>query len=192
MNSNRIFTGFILLGGTSLAQAHTGVQTLYTLQEGLLHPFLGIDHFLVMLTIGVWASMQRGRALWVLPLSFMVFMALGASLERIGVHTDFAEIAVMLSLLLMGCVMWTKRQFTLPSALLLTSVIAISHGYVHASEFHDNNDFLPYASGFLISTWLLHLLGLILGVWATKHFLRLPRGLSILCTAVGFSLLANI
>ena len=58
-----IFTGLLLILSLP-AQAHTGIGSVHGLIDGLLHPIIGVDHLLVMLAIGLWASMRGGRALW--------------------------------------------------------------------------------------------------------------------------------
>ena len=32
--------------------------------SGILHPVLGIDHFLAMLSVGIWSAQIGGRAIW--------------------------------------------------------------------------------------------------------------------------------
>ena len=73
-------------GFSSAALAHVGDHSHMGFTEGLLHPFSGLDHVLAMVAVGLWASQLGGRALWLLPLTFPVVMAVGrgAGLRRRG------------------------------------------------------------------------------------------------------------
>jgi hypothetical protein len=86
MKTNRlvIFTGILLMLSLP-AQAHTGAGAVHGFGDGLLHPLMGVDHVLVMLAIGLWAALRGGRALWLLPVSFLLMMAAGAGLWLAGV-----------------------------------------------------------------------------------------------------------
>jgi len=45
---------------------------------GLAHPFMGLDHLLAMLAVGIWAAQIGGGAVWRLPLSFIAMMTVAA------------------------------------------------------------------------------------------------------------------
>ncbi|MGI8965211.1 MAG: HupE/UreJ family protein, partial [Limisphaerales bacterium] len=71
--------GTFLLPG--LASAHilpAGIP--HDLQNGFIHPFSGLDHFLAMFAIGLWASQQRGHAIWLTPFTFVAAMIFGGAL----------------------------------------------------------------------------------------------------------------
>ena len=48
---------------------------------GFSHPILGLDHFLVMLGVGLWGAQMQGRRMWSLPITFPIIMSLGAILK---------------------------------------------------------------------------------------------------------------
>ena len=103
MRANSWLTVIGLLLMVSLpAQAHTGIGTVHGLADGLLHPLIGIDHVAVMLAIGLWAAMRGGRALWLLPMTFLMAMGAGAGLQIIGYALTNAETWVALSVLATG------------------------------------------------------------------------------------------
>ena len=52
------------------------------LAHGFAHPFLGLDHLLAMVIVGVWAA-RAARRIWLLPTVFVSFMAAGAALGDI-------------------------------------------------------------------------------------------------------------
>ena len=59
------------------AFAHTGHAGDHPFLSGLTHPIGGADHLLAMVALGLLAAQIGGRALWALPLAFVV-----ASLSR--------------------------------------------------------------------------------------------------------------
>ena len=44
---------------------------------GFEHPLTGPDHFLAMFAVGVWGAQMGGRAVWALPVTFPLIMAVG-------------------------------------------------------------------------------------------------------------------
>ena len=62
----------------TIALAHTGHGDTSGLMHGFTHPITGIDHVLAMVAVGVLAAQLGGRALWLVPLSFVGVMAVGA------------------------------------------------------------------------------------------------------------------
>ena len=61
-----IFTGLLLILSLP-AQAHTGIGSVHGLIDGLIHTITGVNHLLVMLGIGLWASMRGGRVVLAVP-----------------------------------------------------------------------------------------------------------------------------
>src|SRR5215472_18258368 len=66
------------------AHAHTGVGDTNGLVHGFSHPISGIDHILAMVAVGIFAAHLSGRALWLVPLSFVSLMAVGGAFGRTG------------------------------------------------------------------------------------------------------------
>ena len=54
------------------AQAHTFGVHGAGFAGGFGHPFGGLDHLLAMVTVGLWAAQLGGRAVWLMPLAFMI------------------------------------------------------------------------------------------------------------------------
>jgi urease accessory protein len=84
------------------ASAHTGLLPTDGFSHGFQHPFLGLDHFLAILGLGLWASSQSRllakQALGV----FLLFMAAGALLGLAGIGFAYVETGILFSLLLVG------------------------------------------------------------------------------------------
>ncbi len=181
----------VLLGLCTPALAHTGIQASHGFMAGFGHPWQGFDHVLVMIAIGFWASVMGGQARWVLPLSFLLLMAVGAGLEFAGFYLPYAELGVAGSVLLMGLVIGFNWQPSTSVALSLVALFAVSHGRVHAAEITANQEPLHYVLGFLLATALLHGIGLSAGLLESKTINGLRVGFGLLGTVLGLVLLAN-
>ena len=175
------------------AQAHTGIGAVHGLVDGLRHPLIGVDHLLVMLAIGLWAAMRGGRALWLLPMTFLMTMGAGAALHFAELTVTAAENWVAFSVLAAGVMVW--RNTPMPSALAvaLVAVFAFGHGYVHAAELANGADVLGYSEGFLLTTAMLHGLGIAVGLLGSAARLKMiGTGFGLLCTVVGVSLVVGV
>ena len=65
---------------SGMAFAHTGAGHGYSFFVGLGHPFTGLDHMLAMVAVGLWGAQLGAPAIWLLPVTFPVVMALGGML----------------------------------------------------------------------------------------------------------------
>ncbi len=66
------------------AFAHTGHGD-HTFVDGFTHPFLGLDHLLAMLMVGVWSVLHaRSNKVWLAPAAFVSLLAVGAFLGQHG------------------------------------------------------------------------------------------------------------
>src|SRR5262249_26625169 len=67
---------FVLV--SSAAFAHPG--DAHGFVHGFAHPFGGFDHLLAMIAVGLFAWQLGGRALWLVPATFVTIMAVGGVL----------------------------------------------------------------------------------------------------------------
>jgi urease accessory protein len=86
----------------NIASAHVLTGTSHGFQDGFLHPLSGWDHLLAMIAVGLWAAQHRGRAVWLIPASFVGVMLLGGILGVAGVYVPGAELAIAISVLALG------------------------------------------------------------------------------------------
>jgi urease accessory protein len=150
-----------LFAGT--ASAHTGDHGGTGFAGGLAHPFMGLDHLLAMLAIGVWAAQQGGRALWAVPAAFVGAMLLGGAVGLAGWALPQVETAIALSVLLLGLLISSRRQWSVAAGMAIAAVFAVFHGYAHAVEMPIGAAPLLYAAGFALATALLHAVGMVGG-----------------------------
>lgn len=150
----------ILALSPTLAFAHTGVGHAAGFFHGFEHPIGGIDHVLAMVAVGVFAFVLGGRALWLVPLSFVGMMVAGFALGIAQVEVPFVELGIALSSVVIGGAAAMGRPVPVPLAMGLVGVFAVFHGHAHGAEMPQAAGGLTYALGFIAATALLHLAGI--------------------------------
>jgi urease accessory protein len=142
------------------ALAHTGHGDTSGFVHGFTHPVGGIDHILAMVAVGIFAFVLGGRALWLVPLSFVGMMAVGFLLGTSGVTLPYSELAIALSSIVIGGVAALGRRMPVIAAMALVGGFAIFHGWAHGAEMPADAGALTYALGFVAATALLHAAGI--------------------------------
>jgi urease accessory protein len=175
----------VTLASTALAaQAHTGHGT-HSLMEGLVHPF-GLDHLLAMVAVGVWSvsALPQGKA-WQGPTTFLLALVFSTVLGAAGFTVPYLEHAISLSVVLFGLMLIVATRPMPPViGLGLIAVASSLHGLAHGSE-TPASGFAGYAIGFLLTTAVLHLSGVGVGL-ALQRLLAERRGIAL--GALGASL----
>jgi urease accessory protein len=151
----------ILVLSPTFAFAHTGVGDAAGFFHGFEHPIGGIDHVLAMVAVGVFAFVLGGRALWLVPLSFVGMMIAGFALGIAQVEVPFVELGIALSSVVIGAAAAWGRPMPVALAMSLVGMFAIFHGHAHGVEMPDTAGGLTYAFGFVIATALLHATGIL-------------------------------
>ncbi len=144
------------------ALAHPGHHVVHSVAAGASHPWLGLDHLLAMLLVGVWAARLGGRARWLLPSSFVSAMVLGSMASGAIAMPAFDHL-IALSVLLLGAVIAMTRQVNLYAAGAVVALAALFHGHAHGVEAPAGEALSAFTAGFAISTAVLHAMGLALG-----------------------------
>jgi urease accessory protein len=147
----------------SAAMAHTGVGDVGGFAHGLWHPITGLDHVLAMVLIGVLAWQLGGRALWLVPATFVLVMAVGGALGIAGMSLPLVELGIALSVVVLGAAVALGIRAPVAVAMGVAGLFAIFHGHAHGAEMPGDASGLAYGVGFMIATALLHLCGLGLG-----------------------------
>jgi urease accessory protein len=148
----------------AIASAHPGHEGAAGLAHGFMHPLGGIDHILAMVAVGLIAARLGGRALWLVPASFVITMAVAGLAGRAGIGLAHAEAGIALSLLVLGAMIALRLTVPVAAAMALVGFFAIFHGYAHGAEMPETVSGLAYGAGFLAATGLLHGLGIALGL----------------------------
>lgn len=152
------------------AGAHTGDGAHHGFVHGFFHPLGGLDHLLAMIAIGLLAAHLGGRALWLVPASFVALMAAGGVIGFSGFKLPYFEVAIALSVVVLGLLVALRANLPLAAAAAIAGGFAVFHGYAHGAELPAGGSALPYAAGFLCVTALLHLAGIALGIGFAKLF----------------------
>src|SRR5262249_35077813 len=170
------------------ALAHSA-ETALGLKTGFLHPLTGPDHLVAMVAVGLWGAQLGSPALWILPITFPLVMALGGVIGVAGVVLPFPEWVISLSALALGLVVALRARPPHWAASVLLAVIAICHGYAHGLELPSAADPIGYGVGFITATGLLHLCGILIGVslqWPYGDTLVRVCGAAIGCAGAFF------
>ncbi|MDB5561879.1 MAG: urease accessory protein [Hyphomicrobiales bacterium] len=142
------------------------------LLHGLMHPMTGPDHLLAMLAVGVFAYVLGGKALYLVPLSFVSMMAVGGALGLAGVPVPFVELGIGLSIVVIGLAAAFGRSMPVAAAMALVGTFAIFHGHAHGAEMPETASGLQYALGFIAATAALHVAGIGAAFVSAKAFGR--------------------
>jgi urease accessory protein len=145
------------------ALAHVGVGNTNGLMHGFMHPLGGIDHQLAMILVGLFAYQLGGRALWLVPLTFVSTMALGGFLGVVGVPIPFVETGIALSVIALGAVVAFGVKAPVAVAMGAVGLFAIFHGHAHGTEMPLDISGFEYGIGFMLATTVLHAIGIGIG-----------------------------
>lgn len=166
------------------ALAHTGVGDTSGFMHGFMHPLGGLDHQLAMILVGIFAYQLGGRALWLVPLTFIGVMALGGFLGVAGIPVPFIELGIALSVIALGAIVAFGVKVPVAAAVAIVGLFAIFHGHAHGSEMPMDASGLEYGFGFMLATALLHAVGIGIGLmigmttkWLGNNVYRVAGGL---------------
>jgi urease accessory protein len=103
-------------------------KTLFQgLVSGLAHPVLGLDHLAFLLAAGVIAA-GFVRGVW-LPLALLITGAFGAIVHVNGVLVPHAELAIALSIAILGAVILVGRTLPETAVIGFFAAAGFFHGY---------------------------------------------------------------
>jgi urease accessory protein len=172
---------------------HSGTDT--GIFAGLLHPILGMDHLLAMVSVGLLSAQMGGKAIWTVPVTFVSVMAVGGIVGLAGVPLPFVEIGIALSVVALGVALVAPRKLPVSLAMAFVGLFAIFHGHAHGAELPELSetvvDVIAYVFGFLLATATLHLIGALIGqmVLGTQRGAMLLRVSGALIAAAGIFIL---
>src|SRR5436190_23219642 len=97
----RTLAAALMLAPTT-AFAHSGAGYVHGFADGFAHPLDGLDHVLAMVTVGILAWQLGGRAIWLVPASFVSLMAVGGMFGMAGASLPWVELAIAASVIVLG------------------------------------------------------------------------------------------
>ena len=94
----------------------------------------GLDHVLAMIAVGLWGAQLGAPAIWLLPVTFPMVMAVGGFIGLVGIPLPGVEIGIALSALLLGLMVASEAKPSLAIAATIVAFFAIFHGHAHGTE----------------------------------------------------------
>jgi urease accessory protein len=162
------------------AYAHEGTGLAGGFIAGVLHPLAGLDHMLAMVSVGLWGAFLGRPLVYALPMLFPAAMAFGGALGIAGIGFPPVELGIAISVVTLGAMILFAVRAPVVVACAIVAIFALFHGYAHGTELPSAADPVGYSAGFVLSTGLLHLLGITAGLLRST-----PAGTIALRTAGG-------
>ena len=178
-----------LLTTPSSAWAHIQAGEAAGFLSGVHHPISGWDHVLAMVAVGLWGAQLGAPAVWLLPVTFPMVMALGAMMGLLGIPLPGVEIGIALSAIVLGAMVLTEKRPPLWIAACIVGFFAIFHGHAHGTELPPGESGLLYSAGFVMATGCLHGVGIAIGLihrWATGRMVLRVAGATVAVAGVYF------
>ena len=154
-----IFLGLMASG----LWAHTGVNAIFTVTEGFMHPISGMDHILAMFAVGLFASLFTQKDVVKVLIAFVGMMGVSAAIGTFHLAIPFIEAGIVGSIVVFGLMIVFAAKIPYRIALAAVGIFAMFHGYAHGYEFSGSGSFAGYLAGFSVSTLTIHLMGLGVG-----------------------------
>jgi urease accessory protein len=140
---------------------------------GFLHPLLGLDHLLAMVTVGLLSAQIGGRAIWLVPTTFVVAMAVAGFLGYVGVQLPLVEVGITASVVVLGLALLANQKIPVGIVMVFVALFAVFHGHAHGAELPavegDVLYILAYVLGFMTATAGLHVIGALIGYIALRN-----------------------
>ena len=178
-----------LLFTPEIGEAHIVKGEAISFWSGILHPISGLDHILAMVAVGMWGAQLGRPAIWVLPVTFPLVMAVGGFLGLIGLSLPGAEIGIAMSGVILGAAVLTVFRAPLWIVAVVVGVFGLFHGQAHGAEMPSGRNPMLYSMGFVLATGLLHASGIVVGLmrrWRWGQYVIRAAGAGVLAGGVFF------
>ena len=163
MKTTSLTTGLaavLCVTAAGTAHAHTGLGSTGGFMLGFAHPLGGLDHVLALTMVGLFAAQLGGRAVWLVPATFIATMMIGGILGMAGIAVPFIELGIGLSVLVLGGIVALQMRPSVSIAMMLAATFAVFHGHAHGAEMPQNAAGLAYGVGFVTAGALLLAFGI--------------------------------
>lgn len=129
---------------------------------GIARPFMGLDHVIAMVAVGLWAVAMGGRAMIALPGAFVGAMVAGFGLALWGVTLPVVEPMIAASVVALGVAVALAARLDMRFGVGIVALFGLFHGAAHGAELGGAGA-LAFGAGFVVATVALHLAGMGLG-----------------------------
>ena len=157
----------LFLSYPAISLAHTGLGE-HHFADGLIHPFMGTDHLIAMVIVGIWGVLNGHRA-WVMPACFITFLGLGAVAGQSGYTAPALETIIAASVAAFGLMLALRLKPGALTAMTLIGASAYFHGLAHGAELATG---LNVLAGIILGSALLHTLGIVI---AMRYLMKRPE-----------------
>jgi urease accessory protein len=147
------------------AQAHIEHGEAGGFASGFKHPWSGWDHIAAMVAVGLWGAQLGAPAIWLLPVTFPLVMAIGGFMGLVGIPLPGVEVGIGLSALMLGIMVVAEvkpKHLVWPA--ILVGAFGLFHGHAHGTELPPGESGILYSIGFVVATGTLHACGIALGL----------------------------
>ena len=151
----------LILSFTTSAFAHhpMGGKTPSNAMEGLLsgigHPIIGVDHLAFIVAVGIAAVLVGSRFLS--PLAFIIATLAGTALHLASVSLPVVEVAIAVSLVVLGAVVFMGRKIPATALAALFTVAGLFHGFAYGEAIFgaESTPLVTYLVGFGVTQYLI-------------------------------------
>lgn len=159
-----------------VVQAHSQMAPSTGLLSGLVHPFTGLDHLLVMLAVGLWAALpgRSGASTLAWPATFLLLLLAGLAMGALGVALPLAATGVSFSVLALGLVLLLALRPPLAAAIPLVAIFALFHGHAHATAEAASSTLIGFSIGTALAAGFFQGTGAALGTRLRRFEDELP------------------
>jgi len=164
-NTSKVVAAVCFLVASGMSYAHPGHETSISFISGILHPFSGLDHLIVILLLGFWSAFVL-KQIWVGPFAFLMGMMAGVFAGILGLSLHSFEFGIAASVAGIGALLLSKKQHSTKLILILLAMFGLFHGFAHTQLFSQAN--LGFSllvqdmAGLVLATGALHFTGALL------------------------------
>lgn len=178
----------VILLSPGYAQAHEADHGGFL--SGLSHPVLGFDHLLAMVAVGILSVQMGGRAIWIVPATFVGMMLVGGIMGINNIPFLSVEAGIAISVFALGIALAAEKKLPVMLAMLFVGFFALFHGHAHRTEMPFLAEPTFYATGFLLGTAGIHIAGVLIGLSSEKwkHGPQLLRSVGSGIAGIGLHL----
>ena len=119
---------------------------------------------LAMISVGLWGAFLGRPLVYALPMLFPAMMVVGGALSMVGIGFPPVELGIAVSVVTLGAMILFAVRAPIVVACTVVAMFALFHGYAHGAELPSAADPVGYSAGFVLSTGLLHVVGIGFGL----------------------------
>jgi urease accessory protein len=148
-----VLGGVTLLGlmSSPVASAHTG-DLATGLLSGLLHPFSGADHLLMIIAVGIYSARNNNPLRFALPCVFLIALATGAQFGSNAFSADVMDAIIVTSLLAAGLLLMLAEATAPIWIIAIVTFAGVIGGLAHGLEIPPDIAGLTFITGFVTSS----------------------------------------